>query len=326
MLLENLESRRLMSVSLDPASKLLTVTGTNEADVISANVQNKQLKVTDNGVTRTYALSAVKKIAVYAKAGADAVTIDPSVFLPTFIDTGVGHPTGGLGDEVRGGSGPDTVHVYSFLADVFAGAGDDRLVNYGTQNSLYGEAGNDTFVSRAQGGGVSDSGYVGGAGGDTMDYSAATKGLLIRTNGAGEYVPGTGIPPFVPGFARDAVAGMENLYGGSGDDFVFGDAAHNVLRGNGGNDYVRGGGGDDKLYGGADADALFGDDGNDYVEGNDGHDFLSAGAGTDALHGGNGDDVFYSRDGAKDFVSGGAGHDKAARDAVDVLNSVEGTA
>ncbi len=98
MMIENLESRRLMSVSLDPASKLLTITGTDNADAITVKVVNGQLNVKDNAASKNFSLAAVQKLAIFARAGADQVTIDQNVLLPSTIDSGTGHPGGGQGD------------------------------------------------------------------------------------------------------------------------------------------------------------------------------------------------------------------------------------
>ncbi|MDB5294653.1 MAG: cya 3, partial [Phycisphaerales bacterium] len=296
MLIENLETRRLLSVSLDPASKLLTINGTNDPDAITVTVQSGQLKVTDNGVVTTFPLPAVKKLAVNAKAGADVVTLAPSVLLPSAIDTGTGAPGGQPGDQVQGGGGNDVISVKGDFETVSGGAGDDALYNYGGFNRLYGEAGNDTLAGRGPSTISSESGYNGGAGVDTLDFSAATTGLVMRNGTFGYYFKGPSGPPIVSGDAADSATSFENFYGGAGADYLYGTDGNNILKGNGGNDYLGGGGGADFLYGGAGQNALFGNDGND---------------------------TFYTKNGIKDYLEGGAGTDKANKDAIDVLNSVE---
>ena len=294
MLIENLETRRMMSVSLNASTHVLTITGTDNPDAITVKVVNGLLNVKDNGASKTFALPAVQKLAIFARAGADQVTLDQNVLVPSVIDSGTGHPAGGPGDVIQGGGGKDTIHLRADFAKARGGNNSDAIYNYGGFNSVRGEAGNDILSSKRTS--VSDSSYDGGSGTDTIDYSAASSGLVIRNGQSGVYAEGTGIPPVVLGFAVDGVAGFENFYGGKGNDFIFGNGANNLIRGNGGNDYIRGGGGNDTLVGGAGEDAMFGDDGND---------------------------VFYSKDGVKDFLSGGAGYDKANLDFVDILNSVE---
>lgn len=125
----------------------------------------------------------------------------------------------------------------------------------------------------------------------------ATFSMVLRNGSVGEYFM-SGSTPIVSGPGQDGVYNAENLYSGSGNDYVYGNSANNVLKGNAGNDQLRGGDGNDTLHGGA---------------------------GQDACYGENGDDIFYAKDGAKDFLSGGYGYDRANRDAIDIVNSVEGS-
>ena len=66
------------------------------------------------------------------------------------------------------------------------------------------------------------------------------------------------------------------IYGGSGNDKLYGGP---------GNDTLHGGAGDDKLYGGDDRDHLHGGTGDDELYGEDGRDALYGGAGDDHLDG-----------------------------------------
>jgi Ca2+-binding RTX toxin-like protein len=293
MLFESLESRQLMSVSLNVATGLLAVQGTAGSDTIVVSKVNSQIKVQDNAVTKFFNAAQVKNINVLAGAGADTVKIDATVFLPTYINTGTGGAS--QGDSVQGGSGKDVIDVYSDSSGVNAGAGNDTINNFGGFNSLNGGANNDVLVAKK--GGATDSTYDGGTGVDTIDFSAATVGLVLRNGQSGIYFSNTGIPPIVDGSNSDNLANFENFTGGKGNDYIFGNGAANTLIGNGGNDYLRGFGGNDTLNGGAGADAMYGDDG---------------------------DDLFYANDGIKDFLAGGVGNDKAKKDAIDVLNGVEG--
>ena len=296
MLLETLESRRMMSVSLNTTTGLLTVMGKNDAnpangDVITASVSGTTLQVNDNGAAHSFAVSKVKKIAVYARAGDDKVTIGTTVKIPTLLDSG----SSTLGGEtLKGGSGPDIIILRGNFSFAFGGAGHDNVQNFGSGNRLYGEAGHDTLLSKRTT--TSDSRYDGGIGVDTMDYSMATINMLLRNGQSGQYVPGTS-PLVISGASfPDGIYGMENLFSGSGNDYIFGDASNNALKGNAGKDQLHGGDGNDTLYGGTGEDALFGE---------------------------NGLDLFFADDGFKDFVSGGAGSDVARCDAIDILNSVE---
>lgn len=296
MLFESLEDRRLMSVSLNVASGLLTVQGKDDwmnTDVITAKVQAGQLKVNDNGIVHSFPVASVKKIAIYARKGADTVKLDATVNIPSFIDSGAGHPAGGTGDYIQGGSGKDTILLKSSFSTAYGGGNADVLENHGGYNKFYGEAGNDRLVNKH--GGTSESGWDGGSGVDTMDYSAHTENMVLRNGVVGWYYPDT-TPPVVAGPGADSVANCENFFAGKGDDYIYGTSAANILKGNAGNDVIRGGDGNDAIYGGTGEDALFGEAGNDSL---------------------------FSKDGIKDFLSGGSGTDSGNKDAIDIINSVE---
>jgi Ca2+-binding RTX toxin-like protein len=120
--------------------------------------------------------------------------------------------------------------------------------------------------------------------------------------------------------------------GGEGDDLLFSpDVGYGVMNGGNGADRLvagtksawdpyynsselHGGAGDDELDGRGRQDELFGGAGNDVVRG---------GRGRDVLGGGPGNDKLWARDGFKDVVRGGSGFDRARRDALDSLVSIE---
>lgn len=120
---------------------------------------------------------------------------------------------------------------------------------------------------------------------------------------------------------------IENALGGSGDDRINGNAAHNLLRGSAGddtikgrdgndtiygdsyNDFVYGDAGEDRLYGGLGDDRAYGGDGNDLVYGDAGVDRLFGGANDDSLYGGTEGDYIYGDDG-EDRGYGSDGNDR----------------
>jgi hypothetical protein len=108
--------------------------------------------------------------------------------------------------------------------------------------------------------------------------------------------PPTGPPPLgsrctIPGSARADVIG-----GTSGSDVICGRGGNDVIYGRGGHDLLVGGNGADRLYGGG---------------------------GSDRLVGGLGNDSFSTRDGVRDYLSGGPGRDRARRDRGDRVSSIE---
>jgi hypothetical protein len=108
------------------------------------------------------------------------------------------------------------------------------------------------------------------------------------------------------------IGGADSLWGGGGQDRIFGDyfSVGDLGQVTSGNDVIRGGGGDDDIYGeggGNDArasggnDRLFGEAGDDSIRGQSGNDLLDGGSGKDYLDGGTGNDT-YVIDLATDFL------------------------
>jgi Ca2+-binding RTX toxin-like protein len=122
---------------------------------------------------------------------------------------------------------------------------------------------------------------------DTLDYAGTTEAVTVNL------ATGT-----ATGFT--SIASVENVFGGSGNDALTGDAGYNVLGGGAGLDTLIGGDGFDQLYGGDGADSLDGGAGDDGLEGGIGDDTLTGGAGDDGLEGGIGFDT----------LTGGTGLDR----------------
>ena len=218
-------------------------------------------------------------------------------------------------DRLTGGSGND------LLA---GGADDDTLIGNAGDDSLYGDAGHDVAKGGddedyAEGGPGNDT-FDGGAGSDSFTAEAGADGADRINGGPGlgdgvSYSARTTRVVLDPdGNADDGASGegdrlgadLEDLYGGSGNDAITGNALDNYLAGYGGDDTLKGlagndtiAGGDDgdTLRGGDDADQLYHEQGNDVVHGDAGNDMLWSAAisdGADDLRGGPGDDtVFY---------------------------------
>ncbi len=109
-----------------------------------------------------------------------------------------------------------------------------------------------------------------------------------------------------------------NFYGGAGNDVRYGTAwndqlctgiaGHDLLVGNGGNDFIDGGAGDDTLEGGDGNDAIFGGAGENIIGGGKGNDQITGGANVDMVAGGDGNDTIAGGLGL-DWLDGGAGDD-----------------
>ncbi len=149
--------------------------------------------------------------------------------------------------------GSDTVTGFE---DIRGGSGKDFLTGNASDNIFYASAGDDVIN--------------GGAGNNTYDASVWSE--TTTTN-------------LALGFSSNAqgtsqLTNIQNVFGGSGDDFITGTSVANILRGGGGNDTISGGDGADTIDGGANTDILNGDAGND---------ILTGGLGTDTINGGAGD-------------------------------------
>lgn len=119
-------------------------------------------------------------------------------------------------------------------------------------------------------------------------------------------------------FVLEGLAGNDTLIGESGQDFLYGGAGVDLLRGQAGNDVLLGEGESDSLYGGTGDDVLLSGEGNDRVDGESGDDWLYGGQDSDNLFGGDGNDILYGgdftwfstdSDTSTDYLLGGNGND-----------------
>ncbi len=309
MFFESLETRQLMSASLDPVTKVLTIQGSSRDDVISVAKVGDKLKVTENGRSKLFTASKVNRIRAFGNAGRDEITIDASVTTGAELHAGPGSTGFGFpGEVLRGGSGNDTLYAdgSGTSVDLFGGGGNDTLYATKSESLADGGSGNDkiylraTFVQAFGGSGndrfnvekFAGSNILGGSGQDIVDFSSQTIKLRLGNRSA------LAAHDF-PIYSGEDVAGLD-WYNGVllADDLE-------VLMGGRNNDRMYGGAGDNQLWG------------------NGGTDYLDAGAGRDALHGGDGDDYLISRDGTVDFLSGGSGIDTARDDVSDIKVGVE---
>lgn len=200
---------------------------------------------------------------------------------------------GGDGDDqVLGGSGHDVVSGGDGDDHLYGEAGNDTLSDGAGRDVASGGEGDDVFVVSLDG--ESDR-FDGGEGSDTLDLTATVSGVAV------DLAAGTSVGNET---GHDAVASIETVLGGAGDDVFTGSSANETLRGGEGRDSLSGGGGADILDGGADEDALF------------------DGAGTDIVLGGAGDDLLApSLDGESDRFDGGEG-----KDTLDLSETTEGVA
>lgn len=279
-------------------------TATNDPSLISTNANDLVLGL---GGDDTISASGANAI-IFGGVGADTIT------------------TGGFQSRVFAGDDNDLVTATGNESEIFGGLGDDTINIQSDDNSVFGQTGDDTFVIVA---GAVNNTIDGGAGADSVDYSAYATALTLILD--------AGNPIVVTG-SNDTLSGIENITGGLAADTITGDDVANIINGGLGADTLSGGGGNDNLDGG-DGNDIFvalNNDGDDTLDGNTGVDTydasgsnenrtydLSVGTITSTPSGqldtisnienftaGGGDDVFMTNDAdANQTYDGGAGND-----------------
>ncbi|MBC8105610.1 MAG: hypothetical protein H7Z14_03390 [Anaerolineae bacterium] len=154
--LESLESRRLLSVTLEQG--VLTVTGTEQADQLAVGRNQTMIVVNDNGTASQWNPAEVTSIVVNGLDGNDQIAILPGVIKPIAINAGLGN------DAVQGGPGRERI---------FGGAGEDMLRGGGGGDLMEGGEDNDRIV-----GGAGPDHMIGNAGNDHFDAVDRDQDLL----------------------------------------------------------------------------------------------------------------------------------------------------
>jgi Ca2+-binding RTX toxin-like protein len=141
-------------------------------------------------------------------------------------------------NSFAGGAGTDTVSYSasgsSVIVDLFHQASSDGTVGdtlSGIENAT-GSNFNDTFYSNA-----GANSFAGGAGIDTVSYSASSAGVIVDLIAQATW----------DGSVGDTLSSIENATGSSNNDFLYGDANANVLDGGPGLDSLSGGAGNDSF-------------------------------------------------------------------------------
>jgi Ca2+-binding RTX toxin-like protein len=155
----------------------------------------------------------------------------------------------------------------------------DHITGDADADEIYGEGGND-FIS---GGGAPD--ILRGDGGSDkiwgdsgFKFNSSTK--LLEKNATGDPIT---VFPFYGKAAGD------NITGGEGGDWIFGEDGNDELHGDEGRDFIWGTRGSDVIYGNDGNDDLYGGTGNDRMFGNDGADLVKGEADNDVMFGDDGE-------------------------------------
>src|SRR5437588_520913 len=137
--IETLESRRLLSATLNARGVLRVVGETDSANTISVTLNNAgdHVIVTENGAqTGSFKLSDVRAVIVHGGDQNDTLSVASNVTVRSVL---IGH---GGDDNLTGGGGGNVLE---------GGAGNDTLLARGTRTLIVGEAGGDNADSIASG-------------------------------------------------------------------------------------------------------------------------------------------------------------------------------
>jgi Ca2+-binding RTX toxin-like protein len=250
---EGLEPRRLMSISLDPATGNLTIIGTNNADSLEFSeeyvpVSNKHvLRLHVNGKQIDYKWAAVKSMTIQTLGGNDTVILGS---IP-------------MGARIEGGDGDDILSAGDGKDSIFGGNGNDYC--FGRDNHDYieggpgydmllGGNGNDRILPFSDSKG--DDTVSGGSGNDTVDFSKAPAAVIVFIGGnvdkhlesekvGGDFETFIG-SPFADRITNSTSNSM-HILGGAGNDTIVGGTGRDTIEGGPGNDSLSGAGGDDVL-------------------------------------------------------------------------------
>lgn len=185
--------------------------------------------------------------------------------------------------------------------------GDDEIYGLGGNDGLFGGDGDDILD-----GGTGADGMSGGHGSDTYYVDNLDDQVEREADHSGidtvYSTVGFTLPSGVEILRLVNSGGTIDGTGSDLDNYIYGNASANELRGLAGDDRLYGGGGGDDLFGGADNDRLYGEANDDVLDGGAGFDWLYGGVGIDTLIGGEDADWLYG-EADRDILLGGLGSD-----------------
>lgn len=193
----------------------------------------------------------------------------------SFPDTHWGRETLRSIENIIGGFGDDEIEGNEFANTLVGGAGSDLLAGGSGGDVLDGGYGSDVIYGdlnyyrpdsmEAYWGPTGDVWYPNSfKNPDTLRYDWAAVDLTIKSGVVDRWnftlgeVSFAGMPQ-----ETDRFQGIENIWGGSGNDTIEGGVEDNELRGGAGRDTLRGFGGDDVLWGQGGRDLIDGGEGSD---------------------------------------------------------------
>jgi Ca2+-binding RTX toxin-like protein len=287
----------------DPASGVLTVTGTSGDNRISVsrdasgNIRVNGGLVFISGGTPTSANTTL--IRVFGGNGADELVIDEingampaaNLFGEGDDDTLIG---GSAADVLNGGSGHDTLLGGAGADMLLGGDGNDTLTGGDGDDQVFGEGDDDRMIWNP---GDDTDLNEGGIGTDTVEVNGGNGAETFTTTANGTRVRFDRVTP-AP-FAIDIGTSEKLVLNANGGDDNFsatGNLAALIQI------TVDGGAGNDTILGSNGADILFGGDNDDFIDGQQGNDVVFLGADNDTFQWDPGD--------GSDVIEGQAGNDR----------------
>lgn len=305
---------------------VLTVSGTDNDDLVDVTSLNGTISVSMNGNTEEFSTVEIDRIVIEALDGDDEITIDvPNaevyggdgddqitangpggkfLYGENGQDIILGGPgrdfiEGGLGmDLIDGLGGSDTIYGNSELSLI---AEDDET----DSNELFGGDGNDLIH------GTSKVDTIDGGRGNDEIFGYGGNDVIDAFHGNDFVDGGDGHDSILAGLGNDEVLGgygMDEIYGQSGRDYLVGGPGNDTILGGTNNDTIYGHDGNDFLFGNEGFDTIFGGNGSDEIRGGTEGDTLRGNAGHDSLYGQGGDDSLHGAAGS-DYFNGGSGID-----------------
>ena len=208
---------------------------------------------------------------------------------------------------IYGSNGPDKVGTGGGNDIIIGNGGDDVLEGFGGDDYIAGNGGNDYIVDHS-----GNNCLAGGSGQDQI-YATGTGHNIILLGYEQRYSSTQCAPadsdnsPAAQAWRNNRTSGGGYVYGGNGNDLIYGSNGVDSLSGGTGNDIIRGFAGNDSLTGGGGSDYLYGGDGNDSLTdyGDSVVDRLYGDAGTDTFGAyGDGIDICYPGSGPATMTCG----------------------
>ncbi|MEM6312601.1 MAG: hypothetical protein AAF743_00830 [Planctomycetota bacterium] len=243
-LFENLEERRLLSVSISGNELRIDLNNNNDYVWLNQNGSNFQIKVNSTWYN-DWDTGDFSQVRVITRGGDDQLDVSTDFTRKIIAFGGDGNDTlegSTSGDSIQGGNGQDKIYGRGGNDTIFGEGGNDTIDGDGGNDNLNGGSGNDRFY----GDGGNDSIY-GNSGHDKVNGGSGNDYISMSD-------------------------GNDTVWGDSGNDTIYGGNNNDELIGGSNNDNIYGDSGSDKLWGSDGTDGLFGGDGSDTIQGDGGSD------------------------------------------------------